>query len=349
MYGCQSTPFGCGARYPGIVTIKRTQWNVPRRRAQGERFLRMAGAANMDEARALWKDPNTEVHRRCLAARANGLLGKHGPSWLAEGAEDDDSPLGRARRHGTRDAERRREAEGLLQEREGAAEKMRQLGAGSIAEVAAILQDSSAPLERRVAAAAVLGGLRRWDAVEALVEALAEGHQLLSWTCMRALVDIGSLRGSRRLIEIARGKYPLPARQEAIYTLWQLDELRAEPLFIQLCGAVDTEEEYVRDMATEALGNTCFRPRTQRALAERLFDPSPSIRYAALCACSLMNPRCGSSHAFPGIIRRALIAKLDDPDSVDGDRVIAELAARLLGPASCSVQVSGLTSAPSGA
>jgi HEAT repeat protein len=243
------------------------------------------------------------------------------------------------------DAQRRRDPEG----REGTAEKMRQLGAGSIAEVMAILQDSSAASDRRIAAADVLGGFRQRDAVDALIETLAEGEVNLSWACMRALVDIGSLRRGRRLIEIARGEYPLPARQEAIYTLWQMDEARAEPLFIHLSGAVETEEEDLRDMATEALGNTCFRPRTQRALAERLFDPSPSIRYAALCACSLMNPRCGSSHAFPGIIRRALIAKLDDPDSVDGDRVIAELAARLLGPASCSVQVSGLTSAPSGA
>lgn len=332
MYGCQSTPFGCGARYPGVVTGKGKRWNVVRRRAQGERFLRMAGAADVAAARALWKDPKTEVHRRCLAARAIGLLGESDPTWLAEGMKDDGSPLERARWHGMMDAQRRRDPEG----REGVAGRMRQLGAGSIAEATAILQDTSAALDRRIAAADVLGGFRRRDAVHALIETLAEGEVNLSWACMRALVDTGSLSGSRRLMEIARGKYPLPARQEAIYTLWQLDEKRAEPLFIQLCGAVGTEEEYVRDMATDALGNTCFRPRTQRALAERLFDPSPSIRYAALCACSLMNPRCGSSHVFPDIIRRALIAKLDDPDKVDDDRVIAEFAAQLLGPSSCS-------------
>jgi HEAT repeat protein len=293
----------------------------------------MAGAADVAEARALWRDPSADVHRRCLAARAIGLLGEYDASWLAEGMKDDGSPLERARWRGMMDAQRRRDPEG----REGTAEKMRQLGAGSIAEVMAILQDSSAASDRRIAAADVLGGFRQRDAVDALIETLAEGEVNLSWACMRALVDIGSLRGSRRLIGIARGKYPLPARQEAIYTLWQLEEARAEPLFIHLSGAVETEEEYVRDMATEALGNTCFRPRTERALAERLFDPSPSIRYAALCACSLMNPRCGSSHVFRGIIRRALIAKLDDPDQVDDDRVIADFAARLLGPSSCSV------------
>ena len=57
-------------------------WNVTRRQAQGERFLRMAAAADVAAARALWKNPSAPVHRRCLAARAIGLLGKHGPSWL---------------------------------------------------------------------------------------------------------------------------------------------------------------------------------------------------------------------------------------------------------------------------
>jgi hypothetical protein len=302
-------------------------WNVARRRAHGERFLRMAGAADVAGARALWKDPATDVSRRCLAARAMGLLGKHGPRWLAEGVDDDDSPLGRVRRHATGDAQRRRAAESRHREQEEATEKMRRLGAGSIAEIATILQDTQAACERRTAAAAVLGALRCRDAVDTLIEALAEGELTLSWTCMRALLDIGSRRGSRRLIQIVRGKYPLPARQEAIYTLWHLYELRAEPLFIQVSAALDREEEYTRDMATEALGNTCLRPRTQKALAERLFDPSPSVRYAALCACggTRLNGR------YPGLIHRALVAKLNDPDRVDDNRVIAKFAAELLG------------------
>jgi hypothetical protein len=184
------------------------------------------------------------------------------------------------------------------------------------------------------AAATILGGLRCRDAVHPFIEALAEGESNLSWACMRALLDIRSRRGARRLMQIVRGKYPLRARQEAIYTLWQLDELRAEPLFLHICAAVDTEEEYTRDMATEALGNTALRPRTRRALAERLSDPSPTIRYAALCACSRMN-RNYVPCEFPGFLRRALEAKLGDPDRVDDNRVIAELAAELLGPHRC--------------
>jgi len=290
--------------------------------------LRMAGAADVAEARKLWKDPATEVHRRCIAARANGLLGKHGPSWLAEGVEDDDSPLGRARRHGTRDAQRRRKAEERASTIEKAAERMRQSGIGSVEESIRVLQDTGAPRERRIACATALGELWQRNAVAALIEALAEGEFDLSHACMRALLDIRSRRGARRLIEIAGGQYPLAARQEAIYALWHLDERRAEPLFLRICAAVDIEEWYTRDMATEALGNTALRARSQRALAERLFDPSPSIRYAALCACSRMNRNCGQE--FPDFIRRAIEAKLSDPDRVDDNRVIAALAAQLL-------------------
>jgi hypothetical protein len=145
---------------------------------------------------------------------------------------------------------------------------------------------------------------------------------------MKALTDIGSRCGARRLIAIARDNYPLSSRQEAIYTLWQLREVRAESLFIRLGAALDSEEEYTRDMATEALGNTSRRLMSQRALAERLFDPSPSVRYAALCACSMMRPQ---PFPFPGFLRRALIAKLEDPAKLDEDRVIAVAAAQLLG------------------
>jgi HEAT repeat protein len=182
------------------------------------------------------------------------------------------------------------------------------------------------PSEQRITAASVLGGLRCRDALDALIETLAEGELYLSNACMWALLKIRSRRGSRRLIEIARGKYPLAARQEAIYTLWWLRELRAEPLFIHLCAGVDTEEEYTRDMATEALGNTSKRLRSQKALAARLFDPSPSVRYAALCVCP---------YVLPGFLRRALVAKLEDPDRVDDNRIIAKLAAEILGDKCC--------------
>jgi len=94
--------------------------------------------------------------------------------------------------------------------------------------------------------------------------------------------------------------------------------------FIRLSAALDTEEEYTRDMATEALGNTWRRPRSQKAIAERLFDPSVSVRFSALCAVREVN-----AHTL-GCLRRALVAKLADPGKVDDNRVIAAFAAELL-------------------
>jgi hypothetical protein len=57
------TPVGAG----DMVVAK--SWNVARKRTQGERFLRMAGVADVEAAAALWRDARTPVHRRCLAAR----------------------------------------------------------------------------------------------------------------------------------------------------------------------------------------------------------------------------------------------------------------------------------------
>jgi len=201
---------------------------------------------------------------------------------------------------------------------------MRSFGIESVAEAMIIVQKRSEGAERREAAAAILGELKCREAVEALIEALREGQQRLSWMSMTALTQIGSRRHSRKLMDTVRGAYLLPARQEALYTLWHLHELRAESLFIRVSSAIDKEEEYTRDMATEALGNTRWHLATQRALSERLFDPSVSVRYAALCAVGIVNARTLTC------LRRALVAKLTDPEKVDDHRVIAELAEHLL-------------------
>jgi HEAT repeat protein len=285
----------------------------------------MAGAADVDAAVALWRDASTPVPRRCMAARALGLLGNHGPKWRVEGVDDDESPLGRARRHGCADFQRRRLADIRAHQKEDSLEKMRQLGAQSVADVIRLLLDRNIELQKRIAAASVLGGLRCRAGLDPLVQVLIEGQPNLSNACAHALIEFGSRSVSRRLMRIVRSNYPLAARQEAIYTLWQLGETRCEQLFIRLSGSLDTEEEYTRELATEALGNTAWRLRTQKAIRERLFDPSVSVRYPALCACGLIN-----RHVFPEFLRQALQAKLNDPEKVDDDRVIAQAAAELL-------------------
>ncbi len=91
----------------------------------------MAGAVDINAARVIWNDSNAPVKQRCLAARDLGRLGQHGPNWRAPAVEDDDSVLGRVRRHGKRDYERRHQAEDRLREIEDANEKMRHLGAAA--------------------------------------------------------------------------------------------------------------------------------------------------------------------------------------------------------------------------
>jgi HEAT repeat protein len=212
-----------------------------------------------------------------------------------------------------------------LTNKEDSLEKMRQLGAQSVADVIRSLLDRNIELQKRIAAASVLGGLRCRAGLNALVQVLIEGQPNLSNACAHALIAIASRSVSRRLMRIVSGKQPLVARQESMYALWQLGETRSEQLFIRLSSSLDTEEEYTRGMATEALGNTAWRLRTQKAIRERLFDPEVSVRYSALCACSLIN-----WHVFPECLRQALEAKLNDSERVDDDRVIAQAAAELL-------------------
>jgi len=216
-----------------------------------------------------------------------------------------------------REARERNEREALA--------KMQDLEAQAPVDVVSILRDKSQSETRRADAAFVLGVTRLRAATEALIEALAEGQSGLSNACAHALGEIQSRRGARKLMRIVRGNYPSAARRDALYALWLLREKRAETLFIRISGALGTEDDFMRDMATEALGIANRRVLTQRAIRDRLFDPNVSVRYSALCACQGI-----ALDGFSQFLREALIAKLSDPDKVNDDEVIAKLAAELL-------------------
>lgn len=230
--------------------------------------------------------------------------GQHGPRWRVEGVDDDESPLGRARRHGCADFQRRRLAEIRAHQKEDSLEKMRQLGAQSVADVIRLLLDRTIGFEKRIAAASVLGSLRCRAGLDAIVQVRIEGQQNLSSACAHALIEIGSRTISRRLMRIVRGKYPLAAPRKLSTHSGSFG--RREQLFIRLCGSLDNEEEYTRELATGALGNTAWRLRTRKAIRERLFAPSVSLRYSALCACGRTN-----RHVFPEFLRQALQAKAE--------------------------------------
>ncbi|MBN8731134.1 MAG: HEAT repeat domain-containing protein [Acidobacteria bacterium] len=300
------------------------RWNRERRRSLGERFLRVIGASDLDAARAILLDSSQSEHTRCLAARALGLLGgKEVLDELREVNPRDESALASACIHAMADWVRRGFADISAEARDKALLEIENAGAPSLQRLIASLRDRALPVEERITAAEILGGLRCREAVPAFCEALAEGEPNLIWRCGHPLRDMQCRSATKPLIAIAKENHPLLARQEAIQTLWFLRDARAESALIRISRSIESEEEYTRDRATEALGSTNHRKASQRAIADRLFDPSVSVRFAALCACP-------SDQPLPEFLHRALVAKLTDPDRVDEHRVIAQVAANIL-------------------
>lgn len=309
--------------------------NLERQRLRGEQLLPYAGAANLDEAKAVLENLGAPAEKRRLAARAIGLLGVTSLSgeqeWqrvLSACDPRDDSPLSRACDRARSDLQRRGRAEYVDWSRSKARQAMIDRGYARVEDALRCLRDHREPVSERAECASILGGFRYAPAVGALIDALAEGDLKLSWACSSALFGIESRRGARKLGRIALHGPTAHAKEAAIYTIWMLHETRAEDTLIRLSRALDHEEEHTRSMATEVLGNTIYRLRTQRAVAERLFDPSVDVRYSALCALGGLYP------SLPEFVKTALRAKLNDPDRVDEHRVIAEYAAELLGRAS---------------
>jgi hypothetical protein len=216
-----------------------------------------------------------------MAARALGLLGLRQPRYLGviDIEPDQQSPLVSAWRKGCRDYERRKKAEERLQKKDEAAEQMRQLGLSSVADVVRLLRNESAKENIREKAADILEKLKPREVVVPLIETLAEGKKGLSSKCMWALLAIGSRASGRKLMHIVRDRFPEAARQEAVYALWWLKDVRAEAVLLRACDAISTEGESTRDFATEGLSITAGRLSTQRMLAKRLFDPSISVRF----------------------------------------------------------------------
>jgi HEAT repeat protein len=188
---------------------------------------------------------------------------------------------------------------------------------------ASILTNPAEDYTNRIAADTTIGDLRDRSSIPLLLEVLGEGKAELAWACSHALIAIRSRTSGRRLIEIARTHPSSEVRQAAIYAIWILGEVRAENALITIADLV-SEDTQVRSLATEALGNTVHHGRSQRALARRLFDPSAGVRYSALCALSAYGKR------LPRLLIGALTAKLDDPDRLDENRVIARLARKIL-------------------
>lgn len=299
--------------------------NLARRREQGERFLRMAGVASLAEAEVVLQDPTAPVQRRCLSILAIGLLEDEAERvWnLIQTVTHKDRSLRRACRRADSWAYDVDSARLNDEYRQRTHQKWETLGV-SHANALAILQDQSASVESRSAAAEILGQVRSWESISALLDVLEQGEELLPWACSHALIAIRSKRHMRRLLAILRRSTSLNVKKAAIYTIWCVGEQRAAETLIFVGANLKGEQEGTRSMAVEALGNTVKQHRSQKALAKHLFDPSVDVRYSALCALSRLQP------PLPEFLQAALRAKLDDPAKLDEERVVATLARQIL-------------------
>lgn len=202
---------------------------------------------------------------------------------------------------------------------------MKQSGCSSMRELIEVLRDPSQTSDLREEAARVLGHSKCREALGALSYGLDDPVPEIALASAWALQGMQSRSATKPLLRVIRGRgqYSDRLRLEAIVAMWEIGDQRAEADLIRVSSAVGIEDEYARDRATEALSRTIHRRKSQRAIAARLFDPSPLVRYSALCA-------CGGLGRPPEFLLRAVTAKLDDPDRIDDHRVIATQAANRL-------------------
>ncbi len=185
------------------------------------------------------------------------------------------------------------------------------------------LRGSGESADSRAAAASGDKEERRAESIPALIDELAQGDLFQAWAASEALIAIGSRRHGRRLVGLLRRDYPQHVRQAAIYAIWLLGETRGEQALIRI-GDDLSENDTLRLMAVEALGNTCTREPSQRALARFVSDPSLNVRYSALCALS------GTWKRLPDFLVSALSERLDDTASLYDEGDVARLARGIL-------------------
>lgn len=191
-------------------------------------------------------------------------------------------------------------------------------GMASVEEAISVLGDAGQALGRRCLAAKaiyLLGDLEQrgvavswvWDPVLGTAILWAhrrrferrrrQGAMLGEWLTVLAGADeseefreaarrIGSLgfrRATRPVMRVVREAAEPGRRAAALHALWLLGDRRATPLLLRVATDKTASEEEVR-IALEALGAGSMRLPVQRTLANRLGDPSPAVRYSALCA-----------------------------------------------------------------
>jgi HEAT repeat protein len=167
-----------------------------------------------------------------------------------------------------------------------------------------------------------------WDTMvgECLV-GLAEGPDY--WNDAQRLGQLGAKSATRPLMRVVRESAEPDRRAAVLHALWMLFDARATDLFLRVGADQVGATEGERIIAVEALGISAHRPFIQLALARSLGDPSPMVRYSALCAIGAawsVGKRIGPA------LRDALQRTTQDTTKVYEDGDIAALAVRLLEP-----------------
>ncbi len=188
----------------------------------------------------------------------------------------------------------------------------------SEATMLAVLQDPAEQTDRRLAAIQALSQLRSRSAILPLISAMRE--EPLANACAHALIQIGSRRHLRRLVQSLTASTPGFLKQEAIYCLWMLRDRRGAASLARIALDRARESDRTRLMAAEALGNNVRKPFIQRILAHAMLDPCLDVRKSALFALGRLHDR-----PMLRVLRQATESRLQDPevicDSTFGEQV----------------------------
>lgn len=165
--------------------------------------------------------------------------------------------------------------------------------------------------------------------LEPLLAALASATEPLEfWEAAKQIGYLKFRQATRPVKRIVMEAADADRRAAGLHALWLLGDRRATPLLLRV-AADRAASENERMIAVEALGVSAGEPYVQTQLSRYLVDPSPMVRYSALCAAGAAWA-CGERIGQE--LRHALQRATLDPTAVYEDGDIARFAAQLLAP-----------------
>ena len=176
--------------------------------------------------------------------------------------------------------------------------------------------------ERRVVACFVAGQLQRHEALGALLIALEDCSERVSFSAGSALSAIKSHKVTRKLIQVIRCSPREHNRYASICALFGAPDRRTRQILLAVVkGHGDPQ---TRSLAAEVLGQLTPTPRSTDALLDALHDGEASVRFGALCGLG------GFASPPTGVIERGVEALCNDTARGVGQETIGQRASLLL-------------------